>query len=68
LCLAAIAGLFIAVCILSLPFVVLLSQGEVLVGPMSLAFGVGMLVAMAKMEHTRHIMKVATGVEFQDNQ
>ena len=68
LCLAAIVCLFIAAVVLTLLANVLLSQEEILVGPMSLAFSIGMLVATAKMEQTRHIMKEVMGVEFQDNQ
>jgi hypothetical protein len=68
LCLAAIVCLFIAAGVLFLLASVLLSQKEILVGPISLAFSVGMLVATVKMEHTRQIMKAVTGVEFQDNQ
>jgi len=68
LCLAAIVCLFIVAVVLTLLAGVLLSQEEIFVGPMSLAFSIGMLVAMVKMERTRYIMKVVTGVEFQDNQ
>jgi len=43
-------------------------QRELLVGLMSLAFTIGMLVELVQMERTRNDMKSVTGAEFQDNQ
>ena len=70
---AAILGLIVAalIVIFVVPFVFKVLRGEhfgFLVIPLSLAFAIGMLVELAEMERTRHIMKEITGPSFQDDQ
>lgn len=71
---AGILGLILAalIVIFLLPFLYYALRGKEgarwLVIPMSLAFTIGMLEQLARMEKTRAVMKGITGTDFQDNQ
>jgi hypothetical protein len=68
LAIAGIIGLFVAIGIIVVLVLVLIGRDVRLLGAMSLAFTVGMLVEVVEMERTRNVMKTVTGAEFQDNQ
>jgi hypothetical protein len=66
--LAGTLALLVAGYILTGIWLVLVSREVFLLGPISLAFAIGMLVEVVQMERTRNVMKAVTGAEFQDNQ
>ena len=65
---AGLLALCLAVVIIGGLFYGLQNQKVELLGPMSLAFTVGMLVEVVQMERTWNDMKSITGADFQDNQ
>ncbi|KDR77333.1 hypothetical protein GALMADRAFT_442853 [Galerina marginata CBS 339.88] len=65
---AGVIALLIAIAILGGLAAILISQEVKILGPISLAFTIGMLVEVVQMEHTRDVMRAVTGPEFQDNQ
>ncbi|KAJ6495002.1 hypothetical protein DFH09DRAFT_1205701 [Mycena vulgaris] len=66
--LAGILALGVACLILVGLWLALVSREARVLGPISLAFAIGMLVEVIQMERTRNVMKAVTGAEFQDNQ